>query len=201
MAMPMQACFEVLVGRWSDEIVVTSAGNASEMWWRLTRETERAFYLEASMSLASLFAAGIARGIPTASVWAFSGDGAFLMNPGMLTVERRMALPNLTHFLVANGCYGATHEVTMADGGETDYAGLARASGLRNVFRFSSRDDLAAGIDDVRRVNGEAFVVLEVEPAGEILPDPPMDGPECKFRFGRYLERTYGVDIFGNGLA
>ena len=41
------------------------------------------------------------------------------MNPGMLMVERRMALPNLTHFLVANGCYGATYEIEMADQGET----------------------------------------------------------------------------------
>jgi len=45
-------------------------------------------------------------------------------------------------------------------------------------------------------INGGAFVVLEVEPVGRPLPDPPMDGPECKFRFGRYLERTYGVRIF-----
>ena len=141
------------------------------MWWRLTGETEKVFYLEASMSLASLFAAGIARGIPAASVWAFSGDGAFLMNPGMLMVERRMALPNLTHFLVANGCYGATHEIAMADRGETDYAGLARAAGLRNVHSFGALDELKSGIEDVMRSNGESFVVLEVEPAGEILPD------------------------------
>ncbi len=198
MAMPMLACFETLVARWTDQVVVTSAGNASEMWWALTGETEKVFYLEASMSLASLFAAGIARGIPAASVWAFSGDGAFLMNPGMLMVERRMALPNLTHFLLANGCYGATHEIAMADRGETDYAGLARASGLHNVYSFDTADALESGLEDVMRCNGESFVVLEVAPAGEILPDPPMDGPECKFRFGRYLERTYGVSIFDN---
>ena len=200
MAMPMQACFEVLVARWTDQVVVTSAGNSSEMWWRLTSETERVFYLEASMSLASLFAAGIAHGIPAASVWAFSGDGAFLMNPGMLMVERRMALPNLTHFLVANGVYGATYKLEMADRGETDYAALARASGLHNVYRFDAVADLESGLDDVMRSNGESFVVLDVEPTGEVLADPPMDGPECKFRFGRYLERTYGIKIFDNQL-
>ena len=76
MAIPMEACFAHLVERWTDEVVVTSAGNSSEMWWKLTGETEKVFYLEASMSLASLFAAGIAYGIPRARVWAFSGDGA-----------------------------------------------------------------------------------------------------------------------------
>ena len=33
---------------------------------------------------------------------AFSGDGAFVMNPGMLLVERQLALPNLKHFMVSN---------------------------------------------------------------------------------------------------
>ena len=196
MAMRMEDCFAHLVERWTDQVVVTSAGNASEMWWKLTGETERVFYLEASMSLASLFAAGIAYGIPQANVWAFSGDGAFLMNPGMLTVERRLGLPNLTHFLVDNGVYGATFEIGMSDDGETDYAALARACGLGNVFRFAELDALRDGMDEVERVNGEAFVVLAVEPLGGALPDPPMDGPECKFRFGRYLERRFGVRIF-----
>lgn len=199
--MPMRACFEALAERRSDRLVVASAGNASEMWWRLTGETESAFYLEASMSLASLFAAGIARAIPAARVWAFTGDGAFLMNPGMLTVERRMALPNLTHFLLANGCYGATGEAALPDRGETDYAGLARAAGFGHVYRFDAVAELRAGLDEALRADDEAFVVLEVEPSGEVLPSPPMDGPECKFRFGRYLERTYGVDVFGNPIA
>ena len=52
--------FKFLSGRFRDEIIVTSAGNCSELWWETTGKTERVFYLEASMSLASLFAAGIA---------------------------------------------------------------------------------------------------------------------------------------------
>ena len=49
-------CFRLLAGRLREEIVVTSAGNCSELWWEITRESERVFYLDASMSLASLFA-------------------------------------------------------------------------------------------------------------------------------------------------
>ena len=69
-------------------------------------------------------------------------------------------------------------------------------AGSANVFRFGDLAELREGMDEVARVNGEAFVVLDVEPLGGALPDPPMDGPECKFRFGRHLERTYGVRIF-----
>src|ERR1700730_13185344 len=92
--------FKFLSGRFRDKIIVTSVGNCSELWWEITGETERVFYLEASMSLASLFAAGIAIGAPERTVVAFSGDGAFCMNPGMLLVERQLALPNLKHFVV-----------------------------------------------------------------------------------------------------
>jgi thiamine pyrophosphate-dependent acetolactate synthase large subunit-like protein len=198
--MKLRDCFEFIAGRWADEIVITSAGNASEMWWDVTRETERVFYLEASMSLASMFAAGIARGIPAAKVWCFSGDGAFCMNPGMLMVERQMGLPNLKHFLVSNRTYGSTHDVPLANRADNDYQAIARGMGLANVQGFGSLAELEAGFDRVVRANGHAFSVLEVEPVGEKIPSPPLDGPECKFRFGRYLERTFGVRVFSDQI-
>ena len=58
--MRFEDCFRLLHERLKTELIVTSAGNTSELWWEISRETERVFYLEASMSLASLFAAGIA---------------------------------------------------------------------------------------------------------------------------------------------
>ena len=48
------------------------------------------FYLDASMSLSTMFASGLALAQPQLKVWAFMGDGAFCMNPGMLMVERQM---------------------------------------------------------------------------------------------------------------
>src|SRR5262249_56779918 len=110
------------------DVVVTSAGNCSELWWEITGETERVFYLEASMSLASLFAAGIAIGAPERTVVAFSGDGAFCMNPGMLLVERQLALPNLKHFMVSNRCYRSTHDLPPPFGRFADYARIAQAA-------------------------------------------------------------------------
>ena len=74
-------CFRLLAGRPREEIIVTSAGNCSELWWEITRESERVFYLDASMSLASLFAAGIALG-NSRTVVALSGDGRLLASGG-----------------------------------------------------------------------------------------------------------------------
>jgi len=194
--MKFEDCFALLTARRTDELVITSAGNSSELWWTLTGDSESTFYLEASMSLASMFAAGIARGLPSAKVWAFSGDGAFAMNPGMLMVERQMALPNMTHFLVSNRVYGATSNAPVPNRVDNDYAAMARAAGLENVYEFDDLSKLEGGLDDVLRLNGPAFVVLEAEPLASPAESPPIDGPELKFRFGRYIERTYGVAVF-----
>jgi len=43
------------------------------------------------------------------------------------------------------------------------------------------------------------FVVLEVEPisdAEQKLEQPPFDGPELKYRFGREIERQTGTKVF-----
>ena len=51
-------CFRALARRRTDEIVVTSAGNSSQAWWAVTRDSEASFYLDASMSLSTMFAWG-----------------------------------------------------------------------------------------------------------------------------------------------
>ena len=101
-------CFRAIARRRTDQVVVTSAGNSSQAWWAVTRDSEASFYLDASMSLSTMFASGLALAQPDLNVWAFMGDGAFCMNPGMLMVERQMNLRNLVHFLVSNRVYGAT---------------------------------------------------------------------------------------------
>jgi sulfopyruvate decarboxylase subunit beta len=49
---------------------------------------DASFYLDASMSLSTMFASGLALAQPELKFWTFMGDGAFVMNPGMLMVER-----------------------------------------------------------------------------------------------------------------
>lgn len=199
--MDFTACFKALSERLKSEIIVTSAGNTSELWWDITRESERVFYLEASMSLASLFAAGIAMGRPHETVIAFSGDGAFCMNPGMLFVERQLALPNLKHFVISNSVYGSTNDLTLPFVRHADYAGMARAAGLERVYRFDELQALMASIGEIVTTPGHTFTVLDVEPLGRRVHSPPLDGPEVKFRFGRYLERRGGPQIFDTPLT
>lgn len=205
MAIAFRDAFEFLSERWDDELVIGSAGNSSQMWWDINKNFEQVFYLDASMSLSTLFASGIALGIPEAKVWAFMGDGAFLMNPAMLMVERDLDLPNLTHILVSNRVYGATSDIDLPNKQITDYEAMAKSMGLERTFTFDSLDALKDGFETAFRGNrdGHTFVVLELEPMAPEdanLEVPPMDGPELKFRFGRYIERTYGTKVFSHQI-
>jgi sulfopyruvate decarboxylase subunit beta len=195
-------CFRALARHRTDEIVITSAGNSSQAWWEATRDANASFYLDASMSLSTMFASGLALAQPELKFWAFMGDGAFAMNPGMLMVERQMNLPNLTHFLVSNRVYGATSNAGLPNVGKTDYAAIARSVGLDRVFTFKTVEALDRAFPTLKAANapGHTFVVLEVEPFSDQeqkLQQPPFDGPELKFRFGRHIENLTGTDIFG----
>ena len=198
-------CFRALARHRTDEIVVTSAGNSGQAWWAATRDSEASFYLDASMSLSTMFASGLALARPELKVWAFMGDGAFCMNPGMLMVKRQMNLPNLTHFLVSNRVYGATSNASLPNVGNNDYPAIARAMGLKRVFEFRALPALEHELPALLAANiaGHTFVVLEVEPfsaAEQKLEQPPFDGPELKYRFGRTIEGRTNCDIFGYRL-
>ncbi len=196
--MQFRDAFEYIANRQNDELIVTSAGYASRMWRDITGDKERVFYLEASMSLSTMFAAGLAQGLPDQSVWAFMGDGAFAMNPGCLMVERQLDLPNMTHILVSNRVYGSTFQVPLPFGDITDYAALARGFGIERVWSINSLDELADCFDEAFIAPGYSFVVLEdlILPETKLTPKS-QDGPEMKFSFGRYIERTTGKEIFG----
>jgi len=194
--------FRTLAKHRRDEIVVTSAGNSGQAWWAATRDTEATFYLDASMSLSTMFSSGLAMARPELKIWAFMGDGAFCMNPGMLMIERQMNLPNLTHILVSNRVYGATSNAGLPNYKDNDYAAIARSMGLERVFEFGDLETLDRDFPGAVRGNtsGHTFVVLEVEPfsdAEQKLEQPPFDGPELKYRFGRHIEKRSDCDIFG----
>lgn len=198
-------CFRVIARHRTNEVVVASAGNSCQAWWAATRDSVGSFYLDASMSLSTMFASGLALAQPDLKFWAFMGDGAFCMNPGMLMVERQMNLPNLTHFLVSNRVYGGTSNAGLPNYKDNDYAAVARAMGLQRVFEFSSLEALEHDFAALKSANapGHTFVVLEVEAFSDEeqkMEQPPFDGPELKFRFGRHIESMTGCNVFGYRL-
>jgi sulfopyruvate decarboxylase subunit beta len=195
MAMRIEEAFAAIADRRKDELVVTSAGTSSEVWWKTSGDTDHTFYLEASMSLSTLFAAGLAMSYPEARVWAFLGDGAFVMNTGMLFVERALALPNLVSIVIANRCYGSTGAVALPDAADIDVAAVARAAGIAHVERFATLDDLTQKFDGAFRSTKPTLLVLEADLPERSYGSPPLDGPELKYRFGRALEKRFGRTV------
>jgi thiamine pyrophosphate-dependent acetolactate synthase large subunit-like protein len=195
MSIEMESCLSLIASRWSDELVVTSAGNSSEIWWEITGDTDRTFYLEASMSLSTMFAAGVAMNYPEARVWGFLGDGAFVMNTGLLFVERELALTNMVSIIMANRCYGSTSAASLPSGMTIDFAAIARSAGIKNVFHFDELAQLDADFDKAFRGSGPTIVVLELDPPSRHHESPPFDGPELKYRFGRALERRFNRKV------
>ena len=167
----------------TDELVITSGGNSVQAWWLATRDTEATFYLDASLSLATMFASGLALARPELKIWAFMGDGAFCMNPGAVMVEQQMNLPNLTHILISNRVWGATSNSPLPNAAHNDYPAMARAMGLERVFEFRDLAALEQGFPAVNAANsrGHTFIALEVEPFSDAeqkeLDYDPFDGP------------------------
>ncbi|MDP6559516.1 MAG: thiamine pyrophosphate-dependent enzyme [Candidatus Binatia bacterium] len=112
-------------------------------------DMDRVLHLGASMSMISMFGAGIASGAPKLPVWVFMGDGAFVMNSGTLMIERDLNLPNLRHFLVSNRVYNATGGVRLPNIERNDYAAMARAMGIERLNFIDSMKDLKAKFDSV----------------------------------------------------
>jgi sulfopyruvate decarboxylase subunit beta len=198
-------CFRFLAARRTNQIVITSAGNSGQAWWEASRDSESSFYLDASMSLSTMFGCGLAVAQPSLKIWAFMGDGAFCMNPGMLMVEKQLSPSNLIHFLVSNRSYGATSNAALPNRASNDYGAIARGMGLDRVFTITSLAEFEQHFDEIENpaTPAHTFVVLEVEPFTDDeqrLQQPPFDAPELKYRFGREIERRTGCDIFGYRL-
>lgn len=196
--MKLRQCYEHLSDLWTDELVVCSASTPSGEWYRQT-QSRTSFYLQASMGISSMFSLGVALGVPNARVWNFDGDGALVMNIGVLLTEAEAAPPNLVHFLLGNRVYGATRQHPFANCDEVDFAGLARACGLKRVFSFDDIDTFRADVGDILAEPDYAFVVLELESEPGLEQEVPIDGPELKYLFARHVEQKFGVQVFGEG--
>lgn len=196
--MDYRACFDYLVKRRTQEIVITSAGTSSQMWHDLTHSFDRVFYLDASMSLVSMFGAGIALGLPETPIWAFSGDGAVSMNPGMFMVENELKthLRNVTHFIVSNRVYGATSEVPLPNASSNDYADMAKSMGIKRAYSFTKLGELQEEFENLVSSGEYTVVVLEVDPIGTPLPGVHIEPAELKYRFGRSIEANTGIRVF-----
>lgn len=196
--MQQRECFEVLARHWSEELVITSLGSAAHEWYRVTRSDET-FYLVDGMGFASSMAVGLAVGLRQARVWVLDTDGAFAFNLGGALTEAEYQPPNLVHFIVSNRAYRVIGGYRLVNAHQTDYVALARAIGIENVYQVTDTLQLEKVLGEVQDRRQFSLVVLELEPESEWRRSEPrgVEGPEMKYRFGRYIESRFDVKVFG----
>jgi thiamine pyrophosphate-dependent acetolactate synthase large subunit-like protein len=148
--------------RADDDVVVTTMSSA-KVWMDLGPAHPRDMvFVPSCMGHATSVALGIALAQPKRRVITCNGDGSMLMSLGSLVTIAGASPPNLRVIIMDNGVYEVTGGQPMP--ARPDFATLARASGIANVFRFDRIRDWAGVARDVLAVRGTTVVVLEIEP-------------------------------------
>ena len=196
--MKTREALTVLAKHRGDAIVVCALGMAANEWWAVT-QSEDSFYMHGAMGFAASFALGLATALPRLPVWVLNSDGSLSMNLGCLLTEAGQQPANLKHFVVDNQSYQTVDTMPMVNQDNADYAMIARSAGIRQTASIDNLADLEARAGAIVAAPGPYFVRLRVEAEPEYQRAPPAtyEGPEMKYRFGRALEKKYGIKVFG----
>src|SRR5262249_8926034 len=110
---------------------------------------------------------------PERGVIVVNGDGCTLMNLGALvTIAGQKA--NLFLVIVDNGLYEVTGGQVHAGAGHVDFAGLARAAGIKRVYAFDSAQSWRARAAEALTGDGPVVACLKVEgKLGQKTPKAP----------------------------
>jgi sulfopyruvate decarboxylase subunit beta len=196
--MKTREALAVLARHRGDAIVVCALGMAANEWWAVTK-SEDSFYMHGGMGFAASFALGLATALPHVPVWVLNSDGSLSMNLGCLLTEAGQQPANLKHFVVDNQRYQTVDTMPMVNQDNADYAMIARGAGIRQTATIDNLADLETRTPAIVAAPGPYFIRLRVESEPEYQRAPPAtyEGPEMKYRFGRALEKKYGIKVFG----
>jgi len=170
--MTLGEALEVLAAHRGQRIVITTMSPITP--WHELSDTPLDFaYIPSAMGQAPALGLGLALAQPERGVIVVNGDGCMLMNLGSLvTIAHHPA--NLYLLIIDNGHYEVTGGQPTAGAGHTDFAGLARAAGIRRVHSFDNVQTWRAGAAEALSGNGPVVIWLKVEAKmGQKTPSPP----------------------------
>jgi sulfopyruvate decarboxylase subunit beta len=196
--MKARDAIEVVAKHRGDAVAVCALGMAANEWWAITKG-EDSFYMHGAMGFAASFALGLALSLPKVPIWLINADGSLCMNLGCLLTEASQSPKNLRHFVIDNQVYQTVGGLPMVNQGRTDYATIARGAGIARARTIDTIEDLEKAMPAIAAEDGPSFTLLRVAPETGFLRTPPMtyEGPEMKYRFGRALEKRFGITVFG----
>jgi thiamine pyrophosphate-dependent acetolactate synthase large subunit-like protein len=177
---------QVLADHRGDRIVITTMGSVG-LWTGLSDTPLDFAYMPSTMGQGPALGLGLAMAHPERGVIVLNGDGCMLMNLGSLvTLANHPA--NLYLLVVDNALYEVTGGQPTAGSGHTDFAGMARAAGIRRVYAFNDLEQWRAGAGEALSGPGPVVVWLRVEGRlGQKTPSPPRPMAEQIARLQQVL--------------
>jgi thiamine pyrophosphate-dependent acetolactate synthase large subunit-like protein len=184
-------CLELLAGKITDQLVVTSQSGQRIEWSHLSKHEGN--LLVGMMGCAVGVAMGLALALPHRKVIALDSDGSVLLSLFNLATLGNLQPKNLAIYVFDNGVYsGSRISYPTATAANTDLAAMARAAGIANAATIRDVEEFKQkGLEALTR-SQLAFFVCKVEESllHREIPRPNTDLAENKYTFVRYLERT-----------
>ena len=160
MLMSQRRALEVLARHRGDRIVVTTM-SAVGIWPELSDTPLDFAYLPSSMGQAPALGLGLALGTGR-GVIVVNGEGSMLMNLGSLvTLAAHPA--DIYLVILDNGLYEVTGGQPTAGTGRVDFAGLARAAGIRRVYACTNLATWEAMAEEALKKPGPVVIVIKTE--------------------------------------
>ena len=170
--MTHRQALEVVAGHRGRRVVVTTMTSVAV--WPALSDTPLDFaYLPSARGEAPALGLGLALAQPGRGVIVLCGEGSLLMNLGSLVTLA--AHPADVYLVILdNGLYEVTGGQVTAGTGRADFAGLARAAGIRRVYAFDTLDGWRGGAAEALSGPGPVVVWLKVEGRlGQKTPQAP----------------------------
>ena len=190
------ACLELLAGKMTDQLVVTSQSGQRIEWSHLSKHEGN--LLLGMMGCAIGVATGLALALPHRKVIALDSDGSVLLSLFNLATLGNLRPKNLVVYVFDIGVYsGSRISYPTATAGNTDLAAMARAAGISNACTITEISEFGSKGIGALTSNELGFFVCKVEESllHREIPRPNTDLAENKYTFVRYLERTEGKTI------
>ncbi len=185
-------CFKAISGSLTDELIITNLANTANEW-RAVRNHEGNLYF-VGMGMVTPYALGLSMALPNRKVIAFDGDGGILFDLSILGTIAQTAPSNLCVVILDNEGYISTgkgkHTASLSSG-VIDIAGVARSSGIKNVYEVKNVDEFEIAVrGGVEDETGPTVIIAKINNEQAFVGTSLMDGKENKYRFVRYIEET-----------
>lgn len=147
------------------DVVVSTTGKISRELFeyrdKLGQSHGQDFLTVGSMGCSASIANGIALQKPEKKIFVFDGDGAVLMQMGMLATIGYYKPKNFYHIIFDNGAYDSTGgQPTISS--TVDFGKIALACGYKDSRIVETRADLESAIRGMRLAEGPQMLIVKV---------------------------------------